>query len=199
MFLPLITTRLILKRLEQSDAEKVHSYRTDGEVGRFQDWPLDSDEEVRSFIARLQEIDPITPGEWFQIGITLRESGELIGDCGLHARADDRRQVEVGITLTPCAQGRGLAAEAFAALLDFLFRQTETHRVFCSVDPQNQRCLKLIERMGMRREAHMKESLWFKGAWADEVVFAILRKEWHERGKKSQLCDRANGRMDPVS
>ena len=48
------------------------------------------------------------------------------------------------------------------------------HRVFASADPRNARSLALLERVGMRREAHFRESLWFKGEWVDDVVYAIL-------------------------
>jgi RimJ/RimL family protein N-acetyltransferase len=46
------------------------------------------------------------------------------------------------------------------------------------VDPRNERSLALLERVGMRREAHFVESLWFKGAWADDIVYAILQREF---------------------
>jgi len=58
--------------------------------------------------------------------------------------------------------------------------------VFCSVDPRNQSCLKLLQKVGMRREAHMVESLWIKGAWVDDVVFGILKKEWKKPTEPNQ-------------
>ena len=104
--------------------------------------------------------------------------GELVGDCGVQARADDRRQVEIGITVAPTFQGRGLGSEGLQALLAYLFTQTDAHRVFCSVDPRNEPCLRLLQKVGMRREAHLVESLWLKGAWVDDVIFALLKSEW---------------------
>ncbi len=178
MFPSLATRRLVLRPLELSDAERVYAYRTDPEVSRFQSWEPASPQEVRTFIERLYTMAPLSPGEWFQIGMTLREGGELVGDCGLHARADDRRQVEIGITVAPGFQRQGLASETFKTLLTFLFTRTETHRVYCSVDPRNHPCIRLLGRVGMRQEAHLKESLWIKGAWMDDVIFAVLRSEW---------------------
>ena len=49
---------------------------------------------------------------------------------------------------------------------------------FASVDPRNARSIALMERLGFRREAHFVESLWFKEAWADDVIFAMLEREW---------------------
>ncbi|MBK8857567.1 MAG: GNAT family N-acetyltransferase [Opitutaceae bacterium] len=178
MFSELFTQRLIIRQLVPSDAEALYVYRSDPGVLRFQSWEPASVEEVRSFIERLRTLEPLTPGEWFQIGIALRATGELVGDFGLQARADDPRLVEVGITLAPRFQHQGLASEALRALLEFLFTRTETHRVHCSVDPQNHSCLRLLEKIGMRREAHLIESLWLKGAWVDDVIYAMLRREW---------------------
>ena len=158
----------------------VYAYRSDPDVSRFQGWEPESSREVEAFIERLRTMEPLTPGEWFQIGVILRDTEELAGDCGLRAWADDPRQVEIGITLASQFQRQGIASEAFRALLEFLFTRTVTHRVFCSVDPRNRSCLRLLEKSGMRREAHMIESLWIKGSWMDEVVFAILRREWEQ-------------------
>jgi RimJ/RimL family protein N-acetyltransferase len=69
------------------------------------------------------------------------------------------------------------------ALLEYLFSQPDTHRIYCSVDPRNRPCWRLLEKAKLRREAHMVESLWINGEWVDDVVFAILRKEW-EAGRR---------------
>lgn len=186
MLQPLVTQRLILRRLEPSDADAVYAYRVDPEISRFQTWEPASAEEITAFIVRMHGMELLTPGEWFQIGIVRRDTGELVGDCGIHARADERRQVELGITLAPSFQRQGMAFEAFCALLEFLFTRTETHRVFCSVDPRNRSCLSLLQKVGMRREAHMVESLWIKGAWVDDVVFGILKEEWEKPTEPNQ-------------
>lgn len=181
MFSELFTDRLIIRLLGASDAKAMYTYRTEPAVLRFQTWAPASVQEVRALIERLRTLDPLTPGEWFQIGIALRATGELVGDFGLQARADDPRLVEVGITLAPRFQHQGLASEALGALLEFLFTGTETHRVHCSVDPENHPCIKLLEKVGMRREAHLIESLWLKGAWVDDVIYAMLRREWEAK------------------
>jgi RimJ/RimL family protein N-acetyltransferase len=186
MLQPLSTQRLIVRCLEPSDAEAVFVYRADPEVLRYQTWEPSSAGEIRAFIERMRGMEPLTPGEWFQLGIVRRDTGELVGDCGIHARADECRQVELGITLAPSSQRQGIAFEAFSALLEFLFTQTETHRVFCSVDPQNGPCLRLLQKVGMRQEAHMVESLWIRRRWVDDVVFAILKKEWKKPAEPCQ-------------
>jgi len=174
----ILTERLNIRRLEPRDAEAAFTYRSDPEIRRYQNWEPASVEEVRTFIAGLEEIDVDTPGRWYQLGLQLRDSRVLAGDCGIHVQVHDPRQVEIGITLARESQGRGLATEALRAVLGYLFTTLAKHRVFGSVDPRNGPSLALLERVGMRREAHFVESLWFKGEWADDVIYAMLRREY---------------------
>ena len=182
MFRELATDRLRLRRLERADAARLFAYRSLPEVTRFQTWEPRDEDEVARFIEGLEGIEPGEPGRWFQLGITLRESGELIGDCGLHVPEGRDHETEVGITLAPAFQGRGYATEALGAILTYAFGPLGKHRVYGSVDPANLPSIRLMERAGMRREAHFRNSLWFKGAWADDVIYAMLDEEWGPHG-----------------
>jgi RimJ/RimL family protein N-acetyltransferase len=67
------------------------------------------------------------------------------------------------------------------ALLEFLFAKLAKHRVFASVDPRNTAAIALFTRVGMRKEAHFIQSLWLNGEWVDDVIFAMLEREWKLR------------------
>jgi len=178
MFPEIRTDRLALRDLEPSDGPRVFSYHKHPDVARFQTWATDSVDSVQSYIRSLSAVEPGTPGGWYQVGIFLPDSGKLIGDCGFRVLASDPEQAEVGITLAPEFQGKGYATEALRALLNYLLVTLGKHRVFGSVDPRNVSSMKLLERVGMRKEAHFVKSLQFRGEWADDVVFAILASEW---------------------
>jgi RimJ/RimL family protein N-acetyltransferase len=180
-FSELLTPRLVLRRLRLSDCAAMFAVRSDPRVSRFQMWEPRSVEEIQSFVEGLQDLEPDMPGTWFQIAITLRHSGLLIGDCGLHFPPGEAHQAEVGITLAPDHQGQGYATEALNAALDYLFLSLGKHRVFASVDPRNRASIALLEWVGMRKEAHFRESVWCKGEWADDLVFAVLEGEWRAR------------------
>ncbi len=177
---PILTERLSIHRPALADAEAMFRYRSDPDINRYQNWEPESVEEMRTFIAGLAEIDIETPGRWYQLGLYERDSDRLAGDCGIHVQEQDPRQVEFGITLATEFHGRGLASEALRAVIGHLFTQLDKHRVYGSVDPRNTPSMALMERLGMRREAHFVESLWFKGAWADDVIFAMLEREYAE-------------------
>jgi RimJ/RimL family protein N-acetyltransferase len=115
------------------------------------------------------------------VAIVRREDGAILGDCGIHFLAEVPRSAEIGITLAAEHQRQGYATEALTAVLDYLFTGLGKHRVHGSVDPANTASARLLERVGMRKEAHFVESLWFKGRWADDLVFAILDREWKAR------------------
>ncbi len=171
------TERLFLTPLVPGDALELFGYRSDPEVCRYQSWVPESLADARRFIEALQPIAFDTPGTWFQFGIRLRDRRVLIGDLGVRFPADAPWQSEIGFTLAPSHWGFGLATEAVNGMLDYLFVSIRKHKVFASVDPENISSIKLLKRVGMRQEAHFRKSLWFKGGWADDVVFAILDSE----------------------
>jgi RimJ/RimL family protein N-acetyltransferase len=171
------TERLVLRSLRASDAERVHAYRANPEVARFQSWDTQSLDEVREFIASQSALCSAEPG-WYQLAIAERSTDRVIGDLGVHILESDPRQVELGFTLAPDAQGQGYATEAVRGILGHLFVALGKHRVIASTDPRNERSIALLRRVGFRLEAHHRDSLWFKGAWVDDLIFALLRSEW---------------------
>jgi RimJ/RimL family protein N-acetyltransferase len=173
-----VTERLVLRDLRPDDAEAMFAYRSDPEIMRYQGWDPESLGDVREFIAGNRAYAPYAPGSWRQFAITLRASGTMIGDCGVHVPADKPEQAEFGITVAPAFQGRGYASEALSALLRLVFDTLGKHRVFASVDPRNAPSIALFERAGFRKEAHHVESLWLMGEWVDDVILAMLRREW---------------------
>lgn len=176
--------RLCLRRLDQGDAAAVCAYRALPEVARFQSWePSYCLADAAEMIARQERTRLGVPDSWLQLGVTLAESGELIGDCGIHFPAANDRQVELGITLSPRHQRRGLAAEAIECVLGYAFDSLGKHRVWATTDAENQAAARLFGRLGFRQEAHFIEHVWYKGGWGSEFVFAMLRREWQARAR----------------
>ena len=173
------TSRLRLDALRSDDAAALFACRDDPAVSRYQGWRPASLDEVVRFIERQQAVAFDTPGNWFQFAMRLRDTGELVGDLGLHFV--DADTVEFGVTLSPGQQGRGFAAEAVRAVLTLVFDGMGRHRAYASVDPRNLACVRLLERMGMRQEARFRES-WRDGdEWADDAIYAMLVREWRVR------------------
>jgi len=181
MNLPLNTPRLVLRRFTDSDVEPFCVYRNDPQVAAFQNWTECSLTEARAFVDWQKLLTSAVPGQWFQIAVALKETSQLVGDCGFRLDAEEPGQATVGITFSTQYQGRGFATEALSALLDHLFIGLTLRRVRADTDAQNIRCSRLLQRVGFRREGHLVQSLRFKGRWADEYLYAILRDEWLQR------------------
>jgi RimJ/RimL family protein N-acetyltransferase len=177
-FTTLETVRLRLRRFADEDLPTFIAYRNDPEVARFQSWEGITEAEGVAFVREQQAAPMGVPGQGLQIAIELKESGRMIGDCAFKVMEDDPRQAEIGYTLAREAQGHGFATEAVAALLAYAFLAFDLHRVVAIVDVKNTASVALLERLGMRREAHFRQNIWFKGAWGDGYVYAILRSEW---------------------
>jgi RimJ/RimL family protein N-acetyltransferase len=104
--------------------------------------------------------------------------GLVIGDVVLMWRSREHATAEIGYVFHPDHRGQGFATEAVGALLDIAFVTYRLHRVTARIDARNLASLRLAERVGMRQEAHLVENEWFKGAWSDEIDFAMLQREW---------------------
>jgi RimJ/RimL family protein N-acetyltransferase len=154
------TERLIIRPFELTDAEVFSTYRSDPSVARYQGWeapyPL---EKAIEFIQQIQQWKPEMLGEWLQLAMVRKDTGEMIGDCAFYILKDGK-QAEIGMTLAKDAQGFGYGREATIQLLVYLF-----------------------DELGMRREAHMLRSTWIKGEWTDDYWYAMLAEEWQEKKK----------------
>jgi RimJ/RimL family protein N-acetyltransferase len=170
--------RLILRPLNRKDAQDVFSYRSDPEVYKFQSFQPETIGDVEEFIETRIVSEPHLPGTWFQLAICKSHPYELIGDCGIHFLKDESSQVEIGITLNRDYQGFGYAAEALELVFHYIFEDLKKHRIVASVDPNNLASIRLLERMKMRKEAHCIESIWFKDRWLDDLIYALLAREW---------------------
>lgn len=172
------TPRLILRPFQDSDLEPFAAYRADPEVARYQGWDTPySVDRAAEFIAEMKAKQPATGSEWYQFAVERKSSAGVIGDCAFHLLDGDPRQAEVGVTLARPHQRQGYAAEAVTRLLDYLFRDHGLHRVVARCDVDNLASARLLERVGMRREGHFIENIWFKGAWGSEYLYAVLQRE----------------------
>lgn len=177
--LPIVTRRLILRSFRLDDLETFHAYRDDPEVARYQGWSAPYDRaEAAAFVSSMAGRAPGVPGEWCQIALELRAGGRMIGDCAVRVVEEDSRQAEIGTTLSSIHQGKGFAVEAVANLVDRLFADLGLHRVRAVCDTQNAGSVRLLERLGFRREGHFVENIRFKGAWGSEYAYALLETEW---------------------
>jgi len=134
--------------------------------------------DAQQLLTEHQEIKVGQPESWVQLAVIDPTDESLLGDCATRVMSDPPRTAEIGVTLAPASQGRGLAREALRALIANLFDEHALHRVIAQVDDRNLPAQRLFEELGMRLEARLVDADWFKGTWATLRTYAVLEHEW---------------------
>ncbi|ODT73775.1 MAG: hypothetical protein ABS76_38495 [Pelagibacterium sp. SCN 64-44] len=179
---PLRSERLCLRPFTRGDVDAVFAYRGREDVARYLfDPPLSHEECTLAIQQRTTQTALEKEGDRLILAVETLDNGTLVGEVSLIWRSADARQGEMGWIFHPDHQGHGYAGEASARLLDLAFGEADLHRVYARCDAGNSPSWRLMERLGMRREAHFREHALFKGAWDEEFYYAILRREWLAR------------------
>ena len=167
------TERLLLRPFVDDDLAALHAIQSLPDVTRWLYWEPRSLEEARADLERKRE-DPTVVSR----AMVIRSSGELIGDIGLFLGDAVHRGADIGYVVHPDRHGRGYAVEAGRAMLALAFGELGLHRVCGRLEPRNAASGRVLERLGMRREALLVENEWVKGEWQSEAIYAILASEW---------------------
>ena len=176
---PLQTERLLLRPFATTDFDALLAIQSRPDVARYLYWDPRNAAEVREALdLKARSTAIVVEGDNLSLAAVLRSSGAMIGECSLRWISAEHRQAEIGFILHPEHHGRGYATEAAAALLALAFDKLHVHRVVGRVEARNTASARVLERLGMRQEAHMIENEYLKGEWQSEVVYALLDREW---------------------
>jgi RimJ/RimL family protein N-acetyltransferase len=182
---PVRTPRLVLRPAEIADAdvEATWRIRQQESVGMWLSGTPASLDEHRS-----RAENP----EWLAKTLIVELDGQVVGDLMVAIGdawaqaevADQARgvQAELGWVLDPDVSGRGLATEAVQEVVRICFEDLGLRRVTAECFAANEASWRLMERVGMRREAHaVRESLHRTEGWLDGFSYALLADEWRKR------------------
>ena len=176
---PLETARLVIRPLTDADLDDLHAYHQLPQAVAYLPWPVRGREDTRVVLeTRKTAVYLEKEGDALCLGVALRESNRVIGEVFLFWRSEPNRQGELGFVFHPAFHGHGYAREAAELMLAVGFEDMAWHRIFGRCDSRNTASARLMERLGMRQEAHFIGNQIFKGAWNEELVYAMLREEW---------------------
>jgi RimJ/RimL family protein N-acetyltransferase len=179
---PIELRRVRLRPLGERDVAALVAYRSDPDVCRWVPFaPMGVDVVRERLASQWTRLELAGEGDVVEVGVELMATGELVGDVMLRWSSEVHRRAEVGYVLNPEHQGNGYATEAVHGLLHVAFDDLGLHRVTASICAPNTASVAVATRLGLREESHFVEGEWFKGAWVDELEFAILDREWHAR------------------
>jgi RimJ/RimL family protein N-acetyltransferase len=169
---------ITLRRLSADDLDAVHALLSDWNVVRYMLLPHCA--TVAESRDCLEHLITETPGAaWRSIvrAVQTSESGTAVGLCGI-AVLHGSEQGELWYLVRPDHWGRGIAQRAAIELLRIGFVEMNLHRLFATCLPENPASARVLEKIGMRREAYQPKTLKIHGAWRDCYLYAILREEW---------------------
>ncbi|TMD62463.1 MAG: GNAT family N-acetyltransferase [Chloroflexi bacterium] len=155
----LATKRLVLREFEEEDWSAVLAYQSDPLYLRYYHWTHRSEQEVREFVQMFIALPNEEPRTKFQLAITLASDGRLIGNCGIRMKTPGAREADIGYELDPHFWGSGYATEAASELLAFGFRDLVLHRIWAWCIAENIASARVLEKIGMRREGHLRENV----------------------------------------
>ena len=179
---PIRTERLLLRPYAHDDVDALYAYQRLPEVHRYLYTEQRTRADVEAIVAERAGSAVLTEaGQALTLVAELAQTGELVGDCMLFWHSEEHQQGEVGYVFNPAFHGRGLATETVGALLRLGFEGLGLHRIAGRLDGRNTASARVLERVGLRREAHLVENEFVKGEWTDELIYAILRSEWAAR------------------
>jgi RimJ/RimL family protein N-acetyltransferase len=176
---PIETSRLRLRPFARADVDAVYEYRRREDVARYLfDGPMSHESVAEALQMRVGQEALDGEGSKIFLAVEAKSHHGLIGEVSLILRDAANRQGEVGYIFHPDHHGKGYATEAARALLEMGFGGAGLHRMYARCAAANTASWRVMERVGMRREAHFREHIFVRGAWDEEFVYAILEDEW---------------------
>lgn len=177
--LSLDTERLVLRRVVEDDFASLADMHARAEVVRHLPWDARDGATARAAFERHRDARFEEEGDSLCLAGIERSTGAVVGEFSLRWLTGQPPTGELGYILRPDAAGRGFATEGARAILRLGFEQLGFHRVVAHLDARNTASVRVLEKLGMRREAHFMRNRHIKEAWVDELVYAILAEEWH--------------------
>jgi RimJ/RimL family protein N-acetyltransferase len=173
-----VTGRVRLRELESRDFDALREMDADAEVQFWRGAMTITPEDTRRFLDQVMLERQAAPRPRYVFGITVPPDDSVIGTCWLILTYPDWLGAEIGYQLNRRAWGQGYATETVRAVLEFGFKRLNLHRIWARVNPPNAPSWRVLEKVGMRREAELKECELAAGEWRDLYLYAMLAKEW---------------------
>ena len=172
------TNRLLIRNLRLSDLEDFHLYRSNEDIAKYQGYYVMDMKQAKEFIHEQTDIPFGNPGQWVQYGIENKSTQKLIGDCAIRLDENNIPNAEIGITISHLHQKKGFAKEVMRGIFSFLFNDHNTLRIVETVDTENLASIKLMENLGLFKDEHSLEKVFFKGKWGYEIKYTMNKNEW---------------------
>jgi RimJ/RimL family protein N-acetyltransferase len=174
----LTTGRLVLRELVAADWAAIHEYESDPAAVRFTWHGVQTAEQTQERIRLAVEAAKAQPRLIYDLAMARANDGRLIGQCGFSRGQPELRLAELWFIIHPRWWGQGYATESTTELIRFGFSELDLHRFWGDCDPRNPASIRVLEKLGMTREGHLRQNALVQGEWCDSLVYGLLRSEW---------------------
>jgi [ribosomal protein S5]-alanine N-acetyltransferase len=172
--------RVRLRWLTETDIDALYAVFSDRQMMRYWSSPaMTKRQEAEDYLRRIHE--GFAGKSLFQWGVELKQEPQVIGTCTLFHIDPANAKAELGYCLGSAHWGKGHMSEALTALLDFAFATLKLRRLEADVDPRNESSLRLLDKLGFRREGLLRERWNVAGEIQDTVFCGLLAREWQDR------------------
>lgn len=176
-FPKLESERLLLRKLELTDAPDVQLIRSDEKVMIY----MDSERQMtiqhsENFISdKLKMYEERTGIFW---AIIEKSTNKFIGDFAFFKIDNKNSRAEIGYTLKPEFWGKGFMKEAMLTIFNFGFRDLNLHSLEANINPENDNSRAILRKMRFQKEAYFKENYYYNGDYLDSEIYSLLTSEF---------------------
>jgi ribosomal-protein-alanine N-acetyltransferase len=169
------TERLVLRRVNENDANEIFALRSNPETMKYIPRPLvKSIDDALEHIAMIDA--KIESNEGINWAITYKDNPKLIGIIGHYRIKPEHFRAEIGYMILPEYNGKGIVSEAVKEVVKYGFNEMKLHSIEAIIDPENFGSEKVLQKSGFIKEAHLKENEFYEGRFLDSVIYSILNK-----------------------
>lgn len=179
------TERLILRDFREEDWRDAHEYRSDAETVKYMPFGPNTEEETKDFINLVLGNQKAQPRISYNFALINKKDKKLIGSCRIKINNVEYKEGEIDYIINRRYWNQGYMTEAACSVLSFSFEKLGLHRIIASCDPENTGSYRVMEKIGMQREGHLRQEKMFKGVWRDFLLYSILENEWLNRKDES--------------
>lgn len=175
-FPSLESERLLFRKILLSDSKDLYLIRSEDEVMKYMDVPkmeslADADKLIKSIEKSYENETGIS---W---RIVEKSSNNFIGYFGYWRIVPEHCRAEIGFALNPKYWGNGYMTETLNSMVRYGFKQMNLHSIEANVNPNNLSSIRLLEKIGFKKEAYFRENYLFNNNFTDSIIYSLLEKD----------------------
>jgi len=172
------TERLILRRFSESDYDAAfRNWTSDSLVTEFLRWPTHGDISVTKKVL-LEWIEEYAYDIFYQWAIVLKDINEPIGTISVVDQNDELGILHIGYCIGSKWWHQGITSEAFASVINYLFREVGANRIESQHDPNNPHSGNVMKKCGLKYEGTLRQADFSNKGIVDASIYSILKSEW---------------------